>query len=327
MKYDVITIGSATIDVFVESGKFDVHKAKHVITGAEGCFPLGTKIEIDGLIQDTGGGGSNAAFTFANLGFKTAVVTSIGDDGNGKLIRDMLEKKGISTEFVRTDKKNPTAYSVIMLTDSGERTILVYRGAAKKIGGSRVPWDKMQPKWFYISSLGGDMELLRKAFNYAERKGVKVAWNPGSTEIAKGLKVLGPLIEKTEVLLLNREEASKLTRKPPKNLKSVAAILREYPKRAAIITDGRDGAYAFERDSALYCPSLTKERVNTTGAGDAFGSGLIAGLMRRNDLKYALGVASYNATGVIGEMGAKKGLITKFPTDAAIKKIKILPWK
>lgn len=171
------------------------------------------------------------------------------------------------------------------------------------------------------------MGLLRKAFGYAEKKGIKVAWNPGSTEIAKGLKVLGPLIKKTEVLLLNREEASKLTRKPPKDLGRMADLLREYPQRAVIITDGRNGAYAFERDSALYCPSLTKERVNTTGAGDAFGSGLVAGLMRKNDLKYALGVASCNATGVIGEMGAKKGLITKFPTDSEIGKIKIMPWK
>ncbi len=69
--YDIVVFGSATRDLFVKSKEFKTLKNKKFITGQGLCFNLGSKIKIDELFFATGGGGTNAATTFANQGLKT----------------------------------------------------------------------------------------------------------------------------------------------------------------------------------------------------------------------------------------------------------------
>jgi ribokinase len=261
------------------------------------------------------------------MGSRTAIVTAVGEDDNAGIILRQLKDQGITTTHVQRVPGVPTAYSVIILTGSGERTVLVHRGAAERLSPSRVRMSALSAKWFYLSSLGGDLAMVRKVLARAARIGAKVAWNPGGKEIAKGFRTLAPLIRQTDVLILNREEAAELSGIHPRNLDAIVRHLGEHPRKALIVTDGKHGAYAFGRGIRYHCPSLTKKRINTTGAGDAFGSGFIAGLLRRDDLRYALGVAACNAASVIGRMGAKKGILGSCPLPSRIDKLTIRTWK
>ncbi len=324
--YDVITIGSATRDIFVRSKALELIPTDSPDV-VEGCFRMGAKIEIDELVFETGGGATNAAVTFGRLGYRTAVVTAIGSDHNGRSVIEALEADGVATGLVQKDPKSQTAFSIILLAGSGERTVLVYRGASENISPRRIPWPKLRAKWFYVSSLGGDLGLMERILGQAAKAGARVAWNPGGKELKQGLAALEPLIRRTDIFNLNVEEAMTLLNADARDIAGLVGRLRGLPRRAAIVTDGLNGAYAAEKTRAWHSEVIDVPRVNVTGAGDAFGSGLVAGLMRRDDLPYALAVGTWNATGIVQQMGAKRGIIRKYPGAAAIKKIPVKIWK
>ena len=325
--YDVITIGSATRDVFVKSTALEVHLKDHSATSIEGCFPLGAKIEVDDLIPETGGGATNAAVTFGRLGLRAATIASIGDDSAGREIMAVLEHEGVDPSLMQTSKTHKTGFSVILLAGSGERTVFVYRGAAEKLNAAAMPWRSLAARWLYISSIGGDLKLKGKILDHAARHKIKVCWNPGSKEIRQGLRTLTPLIRKVDLFNLNKEEAAQLVSTDPQNFAHIVKSLRGLPRRALIVTDGLAGAYAAEGSNAWHSSIIDVPRINVTGAGDAFGSGVVAGLLKKDDIRYGLAVGTWNATGVVQQMGAKRGIIHAYPSAKAIAQVAIKPWK
>lgn len=348
--YDIITIGSATRDVFIRSRALETHDTTHSPTGVEACLPLGSKIAIDEIHFTTGGGATNAAVTFARLGkWTTACVARIGaKDTGGRTVLIDLRHERVTTTFIQRDRKLHTAYSIILLTGSGERSILSYRGASEGLSGSDIPWTRLRTKRFYLTSLGGDLALARRILDHAARIGARVAWNPGSAEIAAGWTRMAPLIAKCDVLNLNREEAAALTGIDQKNLKGILTKLWSVRGPACpqcgsdcdvcealsgvytLITDGSGGAYVHNGHTTWHIASRNLEAVNTTGAGDAFGSAFFLGLdlgVRKNELGYALDyalpLAMANAEGVITHMGGKAGILSKIPSRAALAKYRV----
>jgi ribokinase len=322
--YDIITIGSATRDVFVKSEALEIQEsnvAPHIL---EACFPMGAKIDIDELVFETGGGATNVAVGLSRLGFKTATVCSIGDDFNGRDVIATLREDKVITKFVQRLIDVKTGYSIIIVANGGERTILVYRGAARMIDEKKLPWNKLKSKWFYLTSVGGDLGLLKIALAHAEKNKSKTAWNPGNSELKSGLLALESMIKQVDIFNLNREEAALLTGLPTGNLSEIIKKLRDLPKRALIITDGAAGAYAAETNGDCWkVETFDVPRVNVTGAGDAFGSGFVAGLMKKDDIRYGLAVGLWNSVGCIQKVGAKRGLLEEFPSDEQIAQVVI----
>ena len=92
--YDVITIGSATVDVFVECEDANIVSVYTKNKKAEFMsYPYGAKMEITDFTSQVGGGGINTACNFANLGFKTSAIFKIGDDIYSKGIMKYFENK------------------------------------------------------------------------------------------------------------------------------------------------------------------------------------------------------------------------------------------
>ncbi|MDD5043727.1 MAG: carbohydrate kinase family protein [Patescibacteria group bacterium] len=320
---DIITIGSATRDVFLENVPFTIEKSKKSPTGYFASLPLGSKIEIKKMLFETGGGGTNTAVTFSRLGLNTATVAAVGDDPGGKEIVARLKKEGINTNFITINKGSLTGYSVILLTPKGQRTILVHRGASGLMNDEIIPWKKLRAKWLYISSLGGNVELLKKLVNYARRNEIKIAVNPGALELKAGFRKLRPILNKAEILLLNREEAAGLSGQRLENLPAILNFFKAKFEPITIITDGARDAFVIDSPHTYRTRPLDVKIVNTTGAGDAFGSAFTAGIILKNDIGYALRLAIFNSTSVITAMGAKKGLLAKRPTAAELNKVKV----
>jgi sugar/nucleoside kinase (ribokinase family) len=319
--FDIITIGSATRDVFLKSEKIKIKKSKESPSGYDECLPLGAKIELKDIVFDTGGGATNAGVTFANLGLKTAAICRIGKDLGGMQVSQMLKDRKISNTFLQHDKKLGTAYSLILLADQGRRSILVYRGASRKIDKNEINWDKVKTGWFYVTSLAGNMDLIKKIWQHAKKNKIKIAWNPGGKELEKGLGQLAPYIKQTAFFSVNTEEAADLTKTQPGDIKGAAKKLKKICQYLTL-TAGNKGAYAWYKKTALHAPSLKVKRVNTTGAGDAFGSGFVSGITLKNDLRYAIKMATLNANMVITKMGAKNGLLQKRPANKEINRVK-----
>ena len=196
MNFDVVTFGSAFVDVYLASPDF-----KKV--GKTLCEVYGGKVGIKKMVITTGGGATNTAVGLERLGLQTACVCCVGRDDWGLFIRKELHREGVSQLYIQ-QVAEPTSYSTILVTEDGGRTALVFRGASNHLSWSKVEWAKLDPAWFYVSSLGGDFNMLTKIVRQAEKTGAKIALNPGSQEIVAATK-LKAFLPKIEVLLLNKQ--------------------------------------------------------------------------------------------------------------------------
>lgn len=315
--YDVLTIGSATRDVFLVSDEFQLIKSKKFFTGVGECVSLGSKIEAQQVHVTTGGGATNAAVTFANLGFNTATVSRVGTDRVGDAVLQELEDSGVETKLI-TRAKGQTGHSVLLTTSSGERSVLVYRGVSKTFSAKDLPARGAKAKWLYLTSLGGNMRVASSFIKRAAKQKTNIAWNPGGGELKHGLGAFKQLLPHLRVLNMNLEEAQKLT-----GTKSIDKMLRMLGEHGTIviITDGSHGTHAFQEGKRFFAGTRRVPVVSRTGAGDAFGSGFVSGLIKTGDVKQALAIGTINAESVIGSLGAKRGLLTKWPSKKMIDSI------
>lgn len=324
MNHDIISIGSATKDVFLISKDFKLIKSNKFSTGVGECFAYGTKLELGDVYFDIGGGATNSAFTFANLGLKTGICSRVGKDIYGLEIMHLLADKGVSSMLV-TDRIHKTAYSTILLMPNGDRTILVYRGASTNFSAQDINWSKLKTKWIYLSSVGGSLSLLGRLFSFVRANKVKIAWNPGSQELKLGKVKLAHYMKDAYIFNINREESQKLTGK--KEIKDIFKELNRLSPGYNIVTEGDKGAYLSDGILIYYAAALPAKLINTTGAGDAFGSGFCAGMALKNDWDYALRLGMLNSNGVIQKMGAKNGLLTSLPKPAQLNNVRITIFK
>ncbi len=310
--YDVTTIGSATQDIYVFSDKFHVAEDPRQNSGMAEFFPFGTKIELDDILFEVGGGATNAAFTFRNQGLRTACVARVGDDGAGADVRALLKKNHIADRLI-TDHKHSTGHGLIFLGRTGERTILVYRGATQEYQPREITSRLLgSTKWLYVTSLGGNIAALKKVFSVAARGSGQIFINPGKKEITEHRSVLRSMIKQSHAVLLNREEAAALTGRAYNNISGMLRTLQAMTGGIVLVTEGKHGAYATVDNQAWRVIIKPVQGTDTTGAGDAFGSGFLAGfIQKQGDLAYALTLAAHNSAAVIQKIGAKHGLLKR----------------
>ncbi len=230
-----------------------------------------------------------------------------------------LQKEKIDTRFVMTDKAEKTAYSILLLAEQGERTIFVFRGASEKLAVRDVKWNSLKTKWFYLSGALSS-SVMKEVLNLAQDTGAKIAFNPSSRHIASGLAGVGEMLEKVDILIINREEGAKLTGISYDDEQAIFNKLDEHIKGIAVMTEGSKGVLVSDGNK-IYNAGIFREGkiLDKTGAGDAFGSGLIVGLLNEPDprgvsqdkMLEAIRFASANAASVVEKIGAKIGIITK----------------
>lgn len=304
---DVISFGSATQDVYLFAPSLRATRDARSSTGASLRIPAGAKVEVDRLLVEVGGGATNVAATFQRLGLRTACVCKVGTDAAGDHVLRVLRELSIDTRFVVRDHDDPTATSVLFLHNGGERTALVSRGASADLTTRMVPWKRVRARWFYVSSLGGNLQLLRRIFAHARRIGAQVAVNPGKTELRQ--PSARTLLKSADVLLLNREEAELFFRRKGARVLPAVATWR---KGMVVITDAARGSTVVSAGGAWRMHITPVRALDSTGAGDAYGSGFVAALCRRpNDIPAALRLGSINSASVVQQVGAKHGIVAR----------------
>src|SRR3989338_629377 len=109
--------------------------------------------------------------------------------------------------FVDVAVMEHKGYSVVLGGRGGERTILVYKGASNNLLFNEIKLKGLKSNWFYFSSMMGESFLTQKKLvNYAKKNGIKVAFNPSTYQVEKGLGELKKILENTDVFILNRSE-------------------------------------------------------------------------------------------------------------------------
>ncbi|MBU0907682.1 MAG: carbohydrate kinase family protein [Nanoarchaeota archaeon] len=296
MKYDIITFGGAVVDAFIYT---NVHEVKK-----EMCYPVGEKIEINKLHFETGGGGTNTAVSFAKLGLKTGAIIKLGKDGNSQLILNELKKNKI--DFLGKQEDGLTDFSVILDSKEHDRTILTYKEKSNDIALPEVSLMKLKTSWFYFSAADNSSLDTQKALAlYASKNNIKIAYNPSSYLTKKGINHIKKILDHTEVLILNDEEARDLV--PEGDL---FKGLHTLGPKIVCITFGGQGNKVSDGNRVLTSIPRKIKIAERTGAGDAFASGFVAGIIKTNDIETAIKIGSLNAESVIQIPGAKNGLLT-----------------
>lgn len=314
--YDVLCIGSATEDVFVGLDEASIVRVEdRREERAYLALEYGAKVPVDDCFLDTGGGATNCAVTFARMGLHTGIVCKVGPDAAGDRVIKAMAAEGIGTEHVARDPERRTGYSIVLLGFTGDRTILVYRGASSHLTEKDIHWDDVaRAQWVYMNSLSGpSAPLFAQVAQFCGAHGVKLAINPGSEQRKLGLQGMAPVLQNTEALFLNKSEAYELTGVPPdrgpEDETQMLRLLRQTGCRCVVMTHGAEGSEAMDASGHYRQPALPAQPASTVGAGDAFASGCIVGLQRGLDLPQALAIGAANASSVIGHIGAKTGIL------------------
>ncbi len=323
--YDIITFGSAAEDIHLRSEEFKtVNDAQNYTTGRGICLTLGSKINIDDIVFTTGGGGTNTSATFAKQGLRTAFCGAIGADASGLGIVRELKLLGIDTKFVVKKKERHTNSSIIISSTGQDRTILVYRGASDVLGENDIPWAKIKKtKWFYLAPLTGLLcDTFEEIVNFAHKNNIKIAVNPSKEQLSLASEKLKDIFSKVDILFLNQEEASFLTKISFEDEHEIFKKIDEMCPGIAVMTKGgqgvvvSDGKYLY---SAM--PDESRKIVDTTGAGDSFASGFLTDYIRfEGDVEKAMQFGLANSAANLSEIGAKKGLLEK---DEEFKKMPV----
>jgi len=311
MKFDVITIGSASRDVFLASDNFKVIQDSQFSTGQGLAVGLGSKIELSKIVLTTGGGGTNVAVTFARQEFKTSCISVVGLDANGEVIISDLEKEGVDTQYFQKHDDDVSAYSTILVDQSGERSILSYKGEGQHFDGSKIPFDELECDWAYVNSLGGHFEILEKIVAWAGQKNIKLAINPGSKELALGSDKLLPALKTFEIVSMNQEEAGELLGIDYSNEEEIFKKADELIGGIFIMSKGHEGVSVSDGKNIYTAGVPDSPIVERTGAGDAFTSGFVSEYIRSGDIVKAIQFATANASSVVTLFGAKAGILKK----------------
>lgn len=304
----IVSLGSALQDVYLIDHD-DLVPTNIGNAAIFGKVLVGSKVDIDKISYEVGGGGVNSAITFSRNGHEAIFIGNVGRDSAGLAIIKALDKEGVDASYINVLERRSTGTSVILLdSKSGERTILTCRGTSDQFGNfSENDLDMIQPEWLYVTTLGGDMATLEKFLSKANDIGTKVMFNPGVKEL-RNTTELAQLLKYVTVLNVNKSEAAEIV--PGNTLTELLYRLNNYVD-VAIITDGAMGGIAGDGESVYRFGIYEDRKVkDATGAGDAFGSGFLACYANGKSFRSSLIFASANSTAVVTKLGANRGALS-----------------
>lgn len=309
MTFDFVGIGDTTIDAFIHLKEASVHCNINK-ESCEICMKFGDKIPFDeAYIVPAVGNSANAAVSAARLGLESALNTNLGDDYWGEKCREALTEAGVATDFVETNPGKKTIYNYVLWYED-DRTILVTHEKYTY----KLP-DLKNPKWLYLSSMGGESLPMFPALEkyLLEHQDVKLAFQPGTFQMQLGTEKLAAIYKRTEIFFCNREEAQRILNSTEDDIKKLLTGIAGFGPKLTVITDGPKGAYAWDGKKAWFMRPYPdpKPPYERTGAGDAFSSTVTVALALGFDFITALRWGPINSMSVVQKVGAQAGLLTR----------------
>ena len=311
LKPYILSIGDIFTDAFIKLNE-DVARIDTDEDGSKRIsLPFGTKPPYDEVdIVKAVGPGPNAAVAIARLGLQSGLESFIGDDAVGIEAIENLNKEGVKTDTMVTEKGIKTNYYFV-LRYGAERTILV------KNEQFEYTWTPPaeEPDWIYLALMSdASWQFHVDLLAYLEQHpDVKLAFQPGTFHFKWGVEKLAGIYRRSHILVLNREEAVDITGRSYDSIKDLAQGLHDLGPDKVVITDGPNGSYASYDYRLVTIPNYPDPAppLDRTGAGDAFASTIVAALSMGETMDTALTWAPINSASVVQKLGAQAGLLNK----------------
>jgi len=317
MMYDFVSVGDTTTDAFIRLKEArvscDIDDANCTISMRWGDKIPYEKVDV---VKGVGNAG-NAAVAAARLGLKAALVTDIGMDDNGDGCLAVWKKEGITDEFVRRHAEYPTHYHYVLQYEA-ERTILIKH----QPWPYSVPEFSDTPRWIYFTSTGEHGEPYHHELAaYVKKSGAKLAFQPGTFQIALGADKIKDVYEASEIFFCNKEEAQRILDTKDGNIRELLKGICSLGPKKSVITDGPLGAYGYDGEKTYSVPMYPDPAPPTdrTGAGDAIAATITSMLAGDMNLKDALARGPINSMNVVQHVGAQAGLLTKNKIEEHLK--------
>ncbi|MBI2573347.1 carbohydrate kinase family protein [Candidatus Woesearchaeota archaeon] len=296
--FDVICVGSVTLDhVLTTSQKFSQTKE-------------GDKVLLSNKSLYTGGAATNSAMALVKLGLNVGVVSKVGNDHDGEFVLQELTAHKIA--FLTKNKSlHATSSSYIVVSDADhDRVIYTYKGASNDLQVKDFALTTLNPKWFYLGTLMEKSFVTAKVIaRYAHKNKIKLLYNPSTYLAQKGISYSRDILNVTNLLILNKEEAKLLLKTKSNDAYTLLTHLHKYGPKSIIITDGAREVAAYCEGAFLKIMPPKVKVVNTTGAGDAFAATVVGMVVRGHAFGEALHAAVLNSTAVVSAHGPKEGLL------------------
>jgi sugar/nucleoside kinase (ribokinase family) len=305
----IIGIGNALLDVLLRLDSDHILSEMSMKKGAMDLIDESVMREIlhaqAGLQRSEAPGGSvcNTMRAMARLGAEVGYAGKIGDDNAGSVYEAKTRETGVDPFFVRV--KGITGCSTVLISPDGERTMATFLGPAATLSDEEIPddilrrYDCVYMEGYLISN----EKLFLPALKRAKRLGLKVALNLSNfnivNEFGRLLKDVIPAY--VDILFSNESEAEAYTGLPAREATDVISKDVEI----AVVTIGKDGAFAGANGQIVHEKALNRHVVDTTGAGDNFAAGFLYGYSVGATLTQSAKAGTLLSANVIETVGAQ----------------------
>ncbi len=290
-RLDAVVVGAAAMDMMVQVDRLP-EKDGIVLAKQAGMQP--------------GGSGANVAVAIAKLGFKAGFVGRLSQDENGQTLLHAFENEGVDVAACQMRPDLPTAMCFIAVDASGNRSMVALGGAGSIETAGELDRDYLtRARLLYLTDVNPIVVHTIRELTRAQ--GSPIVFNPGGIASARGLDNLFALLSEVDIILLSRSEAHNLL--PAYLPEQVPDLLCAQGARNVIVTMGEKGlAYANPQQSKIFPAFPSLQVVDTTGAGDAFAAGLVAGILMGKSIEESVNYGRATASLKIGHAGARGGL-------------------
>ena len=286
--------------------------------------------------KSAGGAPANVAVGVARLGAKSTFIGKVGNDVLGRFLKETLKQYGVDTSYMLLTNEARTGVAFVTLAENGERSFDFYidPSADRLLSEDEIDESLFSNhKIFHFGSISMISEpaksATKKAVSLAREKGMIVSYDPNLRiglweNEQRARETIVSVLAEVDILKVSEEELMFITGE--KEVEKAADALAQYNIPLILATMGAEGSYVFTKQGSIRVPSLQVESVDTTGAGDAFVSGVLyrvneyEGELESITLQEAEQIAHFAS--VSGALAAStKGAMAALPTLEKVKEI------
>lgn len=274
---------------------------------------------LEEIRMTVAGTGAGTALSMARLDLDVATFGTVGDDELGQWMTTKMAAEGIDTSGITVIDDAPTSATMLPIRSNGERPALHVIGANAYLSPDHLDWAVIErAKHLHIggTSLMArlDGEPTGAILRRAKAAGLTTSLDLiGVPDIDKE-SIFGPTYEHLDYFLPNDEDALALSEQ--RTRADAVAWFHDRGVGATVITLGADGAsYAPQGEPEVVVPAYQVDVVDTTGCGDAFSAGFIAGLVEGKEILEAVEIGVAAGSLVATELGTASALSTRAALD------------
>jgi ribokinase len=292
---EVIGFGALNVD--------KLYSVENIVSKDEESF---IKSETD----TPGGSAANTIVGLSRLGCSTSIIGKIAEDEDGDLIEYHLAINGVYSNNLIYSETGSTGKCLGFVDEDGERCLYIDPGVNDDIKiGEINPLNIMRCKIMHYTSFVGDsfntqIELLEKLNDQCV-----LSFDPGMLYVKKGFDELKPVLERTDILLINESELRLLCNNNKDPVKDLAIGFLDLGIETVVVKQGSRGVFAMNNKTECEVEAFKCDVVDTTGAGDSFNSGFLYSFLKGYDLEKSCRIGNWVASKSIGGFGMEK-----FPT-------------